>query len=64
MGMVYVIFGTPANIESYQQYGGGRTYQKWYYPNHEFIFVDNTGFGDFRLYSPPTVYEKYEYGRY
>jgi GWxTD domain-containing protein len=64
MGMVYVIFGTPANIESYQQYGGGRTYQKWYYPNHEFIFVDNTGFGDFRLYFPPTVYEKYEYGRY
>jgi len=64
MGMVYVIFGTPTNIESYQQYGGGRTYQKWYYPNHEFIFVDNTGFGDFRLYSPPTVYEKYEYGRY
>jgi len=64
MGMVYVVFGTPANVESYQQYGGGRTYQKWYYPNHEFIFVDNTGFGDFRLYSPPTVYEKYEYGRY
>jgi GWxTD domain-containing protein len=64
MGMVYVIFGAPANMESYQQYGGGRTYQKWYYANHQFIFVDNTGFGDFRLYSPPTVYEKYQYGRY
>ncbi len=64
MGMVYVIFGSPTNIESYQQYGGGRSYQKWYYPNHEFIFVDKSGFGDYRLYSPPTVYEKYEYGRY
>lgn len=64
MGMVFVIFGSPSSIETYQQYGGGRTYQKWYYTNKEFIFVDNTGFGDFRLYSPPTVHEKYEYDRY
>lgn len=64
MGRVYIIFGSPNSIERYQQYGGGRVYQKWYYGNREFTFVDNTGFGDFRLYSPPSVYEKYKYGRY
>ncbi len=63
-GMVYVIFGQPLNIERYpSMYGDNRVYEKWIYRNNrEFIFADNTGFGDFRLVRPITVTEKYVYG--
>ncbi len=61
-GMVFVIFGKPLQSERYSGYGDGRTYEKWIYQqNREFIFVDNTGFGDFRLARPMTVTEKYKY---
>lgn len=62
MGMVHVIFGPPANTEKYTNYGDGRIYEKWYYrSNREFIFVDNSGFGDFRLVRPMSVSEKYQF---
>lgn len=65
MGMVYVIFGSPASIEKRQDYyNPSRVYERWIYPNNrEFIFVDNNGFGDFKLLSPTTVTEKYDYNR-
>lgn len=63
-GMVYIIFGPPYDIQTATNYNDGRIYEKWIYSdNRQFIFVDNTGFGDFRLYSPLTVTEKYRYRR-
>jgi len=61
-GMVYIIFGKPYNIEKSNPYGDMRTYERWTYGNNrQFVFVDNSGFGDFRLYQPMTVTEKYKY---
>lgn len=62
MGMVYIIFGKPFQIEHSTPGTIGRKYERWtYLNNRQFSFVDNTGFGDFRLYYPPTVTERYKY---
>jgi len=62
MGMVYIILGEPINIEKSSPYGDQRVVERWTYGNNQqYIFLDNTGFGDFRLYSPITVHEKYQY---
>ncbi len=62
MGMVFVILGEPINIEKSSPYGDQRTIERWTYGNNQqYIFLDNTGFGDYRLYSPITVHEKYQY---
>lgn len=62
MGMVYVVYGEPINIEKSNPYNDQRAIERWTYPGgRQFIFVDNTGFGDFRLYSPPAVHEKYQF---
>jgi len=65
MGMVYIIFGSPASVDKRQDYyNPSRVYERWIYTNNrEFIFVDNNGFGDFKLLSPTTVTEKYHYNR-
>lgn len=64
MGMIYVIFGNPTSQEKQSGYGDGKIYERWLYGNgREFIFVDNTGFGDFRLIRPVTITEKYRYNR-
>lgn len=67
-GMVYVIFGEPSSIEShpfeYITYGIYRgPYVIWYYQryNRSFVFIDQDGFGDFRLASAPPV-ERFRYG--
>ena len=61
-GMVYVIFGPPYSVDKQSNYGDGRVYEIWRYrDNREFVFVDNSGFGDFRLVRPMTISEKYEY---
>lgn len=54
MGMVYIIFGDPSNIERHPFTEGTKPYEIWdYYDvNRRFIFVDNTGFGDYRLTEP------------
>ncbi|HAW08782.1 MAG TPA: hypothetical protein DCW42_06395 [Bacteroidetes bacterium] len=64
-GMVYIIFGPPVSYERKQDYyNPNRIYERWTYGNNrEFLFVDNNGFGDFRLSSPTAVTEKYEYRR-
>jgi GWxTD domain-containing protein len=63
-GMVYVIYGDPYSIDKQANYGDSRNYERWIYNNNrEFIFVDNTGFGDYRLVRPITVTEKYKYQR-
>jgi GWxTD domain-containing protein len=62
MGMVYVIYGQPTNA-SEQRRIDGRTMVSWYYASvgREFVFIDS-GFGDFRLMSPPPI-EKYRFRR-
>ncbi|MBI4546903.1 MAG: GWxTD domain-containing protein [Ignavibacteriae bacterium] len=54
MGMVYIIFGAPSSIERHPFDIDSKPYEIWtYYElNREFIFVDATGFGDYRLQSP------------
>lgn len=54
MGMVYIIFGLPSNIDRHPYEMGTKPYEVWdYYDiNREFVFVDETGFGDYRLITP------------
>lgn len=54
MGMVFIIFGLPNNIERHPYDADNKPYEIWeYYENNrEFVFVDYTGFGDYRLITP------------
>lgn len=58
-GMVYVIFGPPTRREQFQS--NGRQYERWIYPDREFLFVDYTGFEDYRLVTPLPPGAKYRY---
>ncbi len=60
MGKVFVIYGQPLSQER-RRLNDGRIYEKWVYPDKEIIFVDYNGFGDFRLYQPMNINDKYEY---
>ena len=59
MGMVYVILGSPDDVErnAYPRYS--KPYEIWYYYryNTDFVFLDSTGFGDYRLETPYSIYE-------
>jgi len=59
MGMVYVIFGRPDNIDKHPYEMDTKPYEVWdYYDlNREFVFIDYTGFGDYRLVTP--IYERF-----
>ena len=54
-GMVFIILGAPDNIERHPFEYYAKPYETWQYYNlnRSFLFVDNTGFGDYRL-SPDT----------
>ncbi len=54
MGLIYVIYGRPDNIERHPFEINAKPYEIWYYQNVDrmFIFVDETGFGEYRLTSP------------
>ncbi len=54
MGMVYIIFGPPSNIERHPFDIDSKPYEVWTYyeANREFVFIDATGFGDYRLQNP------------
>ncbi len=54
MGMIYVTFGPPSYVERHPLEPNSRPYEIWdYYElNRSFIFVDQTGFGDYRLINP------------
>ncbi|MEK9136517.1 MAG: GWxTD domain-containing protein, partial [Bacteroidota bacterium] len=54
MGMVYIIFGAPNNVDRHPFDVDAKPYEIWsYYElNHSFVFVDQTGFGDYRLTTP------------
>lgn len=54
MGMVYIIFGPPNNVDRHPMEVDSKPYEVWsYYEiNHRFTFIDNSGFGDYRLTTP------------
>ncbi|MGE5430141.1 MAG: GWxTD domain-containing protein [Syntrophomonadaceae bacterium] len=54
MGMVFITLGPPSNIERYPFEYDSKPYEVWdYYDiNKRFVFVDQTGFGDYRLLDP------------
>jgi GWxTD domain-containing protein len=60
-GMVYVIFGPPLRREQFTL--NGRQYERWTYADREFLFVDYTGFEDYRLLTPLPPDAKYRYNR-
>ncbi len=55
-GMVFIRFGAPQQVERRPFDANSKPYEIWYYYdlNREFIFVDETGFGDYRLRYPET----------
>ena len=55
-GMVLIQFGPPQNIERHPFDAENKPYEIWYYydQNREFVFIDETGFGDYRLRYPQT----------
>jgi len=54
MGMVYITFGPPSNVERHPFDIDSKPYEIWSYYNlnYSFVFVDQTGFGDYRLTTP------------
>ncbi|MFA6456445.1 MAG: GWxTD domain-containing protein [Bacteroidota bacterium] len=54
MGMVFILFGSPNNVERHPFDIDSKPYEIWsYYEyNRSVIFVDETGFGDYRLLTP------------
>jgi len=67
MGMVYIVFGAPNEIERnpYNRYASfyqGRTVKAsevwtYYELNRQFLFFDETGYGDFRMVYPLSIEE-------
>jgi GWxTD domain-containing protein len=55
-GMVFIILGAPNNIDRHPFEYDSKPYEVWeYYDlNRSFIFLDETGFGDYRLITPLT----------
>lgn len=53
-GMVYIILGAPNNVDRHPFEFNSKPYEIWeYYElNKQFVFVDATGFGDYRLTTP------------
>jgi GWxTD domain-containing protein len=56
MGMIFIRFGPPENVERHPFETDSRPYELWYYYqlNRQFVFVDRSGFGDYRLVYPTT----------
>jgi GWxTD domain-containing protein len=53
-GMVYVIYGSPDAVDRHPLDVESKPYEVWEYTelNRRFVFVDETGFGDYRLLYP------------
>ena len=54
MGMIFILFGKPDDIQKYSSMQSNFVYETWYYFSigEEFAFVDDFGFGDYRLRRP------------
>jgi GWxTD domain-containing protein len=53
-GMVFIILGSPNNIDRHPFALESKPYEVWQYYelNRRYVFVDETGFGDYRLVTP------------
>jgi GWxTD domain-containing protein len=53
-GMVFITLGAPNNIDRHPFDYENKPYEIWYYYelNRSFTFIDETGFGDYRLITP------------
>lgn len=53
-GMVFIILGAPNNVERHPFDYDSKPYEVWQYYdlNQNFVFIDETGFGDYRLVTP------------
>ena len=53
-GMVFIILGPPNNVDRHPFEYDSKPYEVWEYYNlsKDFVFVDETGFGDYRLVTP------------
>jgi len=61
-GNVYIVLGQPLNIErTNNSFADNRTFERWHYQGRAIVFIDVSGFGDFRLYSPSVISDKYEF---
>ena len=62
-GRVYIIFGPPINVDrTNNSFADNRTFERWTYSgNRIIVFLDASGFGDFRLYSPSFITDKYRF---
>ena len=63
MGRIYIVFGPPDRIDRDPFAADGKPREIWEYFGRggRLIFVDQTGFGDFRLMTPVSLSEKYRY---
>jgi len=54
MGMIYILFGPPDDMQRSFGQNSRNTYEIWYYYsiNRNFSFYDENGFGDFKLTTP------------
>lgn len=54
MGMIYILFGPPNEVERYDRPSKGYSRRTWHFYriNRSFVFEDDTGFGDYRLTTP------------
>ncbi len=54
MGMVYMMFGPPSDVSRHPFELDSKPYEIWRYYDisYDFVFVDDTGFGDYRLITP------------
>jgi GWxTD domain-containing protein len=62
MGMVYIILGPPNSVDRHPFEYDSKPYEIWYYyaRDKRFVFVDETGFGDYRLITPISdIWQRY-----
>jgi len=54
LGMVYIKFGPPDEVETHPFELGSKAYQIWYYYRNDcrFLFMDVTGYGEYELQYP------------
>ena len=54
MGMVFITFGPPSYVERHPIEMDSKPYEIWQYNelNRQFVFLDQTGFGDYHLVDP------------
>jgi hypothetical protein len=52
--MVFIMLGPPSSVDRHPFEVDSKPYETWSYfdLNYRYVFVDDTGFGDFRLVTP------------